>query len=164
MKNQTQLFLHSLVLCTNILVRKDEKYILLERSLQKRFAPGVTHPFGGKVDKDEDPLEATLRELKEEAGIEVKNVELRAVITEIHHKKDFPANWLVFYFTCDYVSGDLVNSPEGKSVLLDEKEIETKDLFPTFEKIKKHLFKNNHTVKFYKFHFNNKGQISSKKV
>lgn len=42
--------IHKLVICANIFVRKDGKYLLLKRSPKKKFAPGVVHPFGGKLD------------------------------------------------------------------------------------------------------------------
>ena len=72
--------IHNFVVCANIFVKKDGKYLLLKRSPHKKFAPNFIHPIGGKIDADENPYLGVLRELKEEAGIIVKKVRLEAVI------------------------------------------------------------------------------------
>ncbi|MDP3769879.1 MAG: NUDIX hydrolase, partial [bacterium] len=67
----TKPHVHNLVVCANIFVRKDGKYLLLKRSPEKKYAPSVIHPIGGKVDPNENPYTGAQRELFEEAGIKV---------------------------------------------------------------------------------------------
>ena len=55
--------IHNLVICANIFVRKDGKYLLLKRSPLKKYAPNVIHPIGGKVDQGENPYTSAQREL-----------------------------------------------------------------------------------------------------
>lgn len=66
--------------------------------LRRRKAPnlGLWSPPGGKVERDESPLESALRELREETGLEARAPRLRAVVTE----RDVAAgeDWLMFVF------------------------------------------------------------------
>ena len=66
--------IHNLVLCANIFVRKDGKYLVMKRSPSKKYLPNAVHPIGGKLDPHEDPYIGAQRELLEEAGIIVKNM------------------------------------------------------------------------------------------
>src|SRR3989338_6903346 len=111
--------IHQLVMCGHIFVRKDGKYLILKRSSEKRYAPGVVHPIGGKIDQNEEPLTGAQRELFEEAGIRVKNVKLEAIILEVspdYTRKE--ENWLIFHFSGDYDSGEIQQTEEGEIVLL----------------------------------------------
>lgn len=79
---------HKLVICANVFIRKDDKYLLLRRSPHKKYAPNYVHPVGGKVDLDEDPMEAGKRELLEE--VEEGSLEWFTE-DEIHKENLFPS-------------------------------------------------------------------------
>ncbi|PIR42356.1 hypothetical protein COV25_03440 [candidate division WWE3 bacterium CG10_big_fil_rev_8_21_14_0_10_35_32] len=49
---------HNIVMCANMFVRKDGKILVLKRSEHKKIASGFFHSAGGKVDKNEEPLQA----------------------------------------------------------------------------------------------------------
>jgi len=127
--------IHNLVICANVFVRKDGKYILLKRSPQKKYAPNFIHPIGGKVDPDENPYTGAQRELFEEAGIKVKNVRLEAVIMEIKPVKGENENWLIFHFSGDYESGELLKTDEGEFVFFDPEDVPNQNLFPSVRPI-----------------------------
>lgn len=131
--------IHHLIICANIFVRKDGKYLLLKRSAHKRYAPSVVHPIGGKVDGDENPYTAAQREVLEEAGITVKNMRLEAVVLEIKPAKDESENWLIFHFSADYDSGKLASTEEGEFVLLHPEDILKQNLFPSVREIIPHI-------------------------
>ncbi len=131
--------IHNLVICANIFVRKDGKYLLLRRSPQKKYAPNVIHPIGGKVDANEDPYIAAQRELLEEAGIKVVNMRLEAVIMGIKPVKDENENWLIFHFSGDYDSGELTTTEEGKFIYLSPEEISNQDLLPSVRQVIEHI-------------------------
>lgn len=117
--------IHSIVICANIFVKKDGKYLVIRRSPEKIDLPNVVHPIGGKIDKSEDPLLAALRELQEEAGISAKNVRLEAVITEVPDPDDqqYKETWLIFDFSGDYAGGEIKHTDEGELVWLTAEEV-----------------------------------------
>lgn len=127
--------IHNLVICANVFIRKDGKYLLMKRSKDKIAAPGKVHPFGGKLDKNENPYEGAIREIKEEVGVDIKNLKLEAVVLELINEKDSPVNWLVFHFSADYDKGEIIKSEEGKVILLTEEEIKSSDLLPSVKSI-----------------------------
>jgi 8-oxo-dGTP diphosphatase len=118
-----------------VFIRKDGKYMLLKRSPEKKYAPNFIHPFGGKLDKDENPFRGAVREVKEETGIDIKNLKLEAVVFEIKPDNTKPENWIIFYFSSDYDKGELKKTEEGKIVFLTVKELRNASLFPSTKKI-----------------------------
>lgn len=142
MINQTPT-VHNFVICANVFVRKDGKYLLMKRSPDKKYAPGKIHPFGGKIDQDENPCVGAIREIKEEVGIDIKNLKLEAVILEKTDEKDLPVNWLIFHFSADYDKGEVKINEEGVAVYLTEDEIKNSDLFPSVKSIIDHILNPN---------------------
>ncbi len=64
---------------------------------------------GGHVEKGESIVDAVIREMKEETGLTVSNPKLCGV-------KQFPIDegrYIVFLFTADEYTGELVSSDEG---------------------------------------------------
>ena len=136
-----------MMVCANVFIRKDGKYLLMKRSPNKKYAPNKIHPFGGKMDKDENPYVGAVREVGEEVGIEIENLKLEAVIYEQMPDKNLKANWMVFYFSADYKSGKVIKSEEGVVVYLTADEIKESDLFPSVKVIIDHILnKNDGTV------------------
>lgn len=56
----------------HVLVQKGDKYLLLKRSTYDRHSPGCWDLPGGGVEFDEQPLDAAIRETKEEAGVDIE--------------------------------------------------------------------------------------------
>ena len=83
--------------------------------LQRRYPPnqGLYNAPGGKIEHDEDPYEACLREVHEETGIRLRKARLRAVLTVI--SRTTGAQWLLFVFIGDRPVGnpDPVATDEG---------------------------------------------------
>src|SRR3989344_4515545 len=127
--------IHNLVLCANVFIRKDGKYLLMKRSSEKKYAPNKIHPFGGKIDNDENPFDGAVREIKEEVGIDIDNLKLESVILELTDEKDLPVNWLIFHFSADYKSGDVKSNDEGEAIYLTPDEIKSSELFPSVKSI-----------------------------
>ena len=137
-----------MVICANVFIKKDGKYILMKRSAKKKYAPNKIHPFGGKMEMDENPYVGAIREIKEEVGIEIENLKLEAVIYEQMPDKNLKANWLVFYFSADYKSGEIIKSEEGEIVYLTADEIKKSDLFPSVASIIDNILDPNDGVVF----------------
>jgi 8-oxo-dGTP pyrophosphatase MutT (NUDIX family) len=131
--------IHEQVICANVFIRKDNKYLVLRRSSLKKYAPDVVHPFGGKVDLNENPYAAAVREVYEETGLKVNNLRLEAVLTEITPVADEPYNWLIFHFSADYESGELQTTEEGEAIMLTADELKAEKLFPSVAPIIDHI-------------------------
>ena len=82
---------------------RDGERILLQR---RHRAPneGLYNVPGGKVERDEDPYEACLREVREETGLDLSHARLRAVLTVI--ARDTGTQWFLFTFVADRPAGD----------------------------------------------------------
>ena len=156
---------HSQVICANMLVRKNDRYLMLKRSMHKRYAPGFFMPVGGKVEPGENPYAAAVRELQEEAGITVKNVRLEAVILEIEPVKGEPYDWTVFHFSGDYDEGELHSTEEGELNWVTREELLAGDLFPSFRSIIEHVLNPNDGTLFATIGYDNeKKEIVKREV
>jgi 8-oxo-dGTP diphosphatase len=131
--------IHQLVICANVFIRRNGKYLMLRRSPLKRYAPDVVHPVGGKVDLDEDPYTAAIREVLEETGVTVKNMRLETVINELAPPPDHTINWLIFHFSADYDSGEISGTEEGELVWMTAEEIKREKLFPSVRPLIDHI-------------------------
>jgi len=152
--------IHKLVMCANVFIRKDGKWLMLKRSEQKRFAPGYFHTVGGKIDPDEDPYTGALREVKEEAGVAVKNMRLEAVTFEIAPvKENRDENWLCFYSSADYDSGEVAQTEEGELILIDGADILDQKLIPSIRAIIHHILDPKDGTVFLKMRYDEKGDI-----
>lgn len=135
--------IHQNVICANVFVRKDDRYLMIRRSPLKKWLPNTLHPIGGKVDLNENPFVAAQREVLEEAGIWVNNMKLEAVILEISPVKNELTNWLIFHFTADYESGEIIQSEEGVFEWHTVEEIKSNKLFPSVKATIDHILNRN---------------------
>ena len=131
--------LHEVVI-TGIIV-KDGKYLITRRSLNKKRFPGKWTVPGGKLEVSDykdlpketehywyNVLEKVLkREVKEEVGIEIKNIEYVTSLATIH---DDGSPSLVISCIAKYVSGEikLQEDETDKYVWVSLKEAKTYDL------------------------------------
>ena len=145
--------IHQQVICANVFIRKDDKYLVLKRSLQKKYAPGFIHPVGGKVDQNENPYIAGQREVLEETGLTVKNMRLEAILLEITPVKDEPYNWLIFHFSADYDSGEVKQTEEGELLWLTAEELPQQELFPSVKPIIQHILDREQGTVFATFEY-----------
>ena len=101
------------VLC---LIHKGDQYLLQDRI--KADWRGFTLP-GGHVEKDESIVDAVIREMKEETGLTILNPKLCGV-------KQFPIDagrYIVFLFTADEFTGEVISSEEGKMQWVNKEEL-----------------------------------------
>ncbi len=80
--------------------------------LQRNKEPfrGLWTAPGGKVDPGEDPVQAIVREMREESGLQIRDPWLRGITIE----EGPPAyNWVLFIFRCSKYAGELGQTEEG---------------------------------------------------
>ena len=110
------------VLC---LIRDGDRYLLQDRA--KGDWTGYTLP-GGHVEPGESIVDAVVREMKEETGLNVKFPRLCGV-------KQFPiegGRYVVFLFTADRFSGELESSDEGKMHWFHKNDLDKLNLVDDF--------------------------------
>jgi len=153
---------HEIVICANMFVKKDGKVLMLRRSPLKKILPNHVHPYGGKVDQSEDPMTAAIRELREEAGLEVENIKLEAVITEVHTNTN---NWQIFHFSGDYKGGEVLATEEGEAVMLSAAELEDELLFASVKELIRYILDPKIGPVFARFEYNEAGdKIVNKQI
>lgn len=72
---------------------------------------GKWNGLGGKLEAGESPEECVIREVKEEAGLEIVSPQMHGFIT--FPEFDGNDDWYVFVFSADRFSGSLIDSNEG---------------------------------------------------
>jgi len=99
--------------------RINNKILFLERSFDpmKNMFAGV----GGKTKFDEDINNSCLREIKEETGLDAKNLKLKGVIKTILDGHD--SSWILFVYTSNEFSGKQIDCPEGTLKWIDIDEV-----------------------------------------
>ena len=93
-------------------VRRDGHTLMLHRIKKENdMHTGKWNGLGGKLEPGETPEECAIREIWEEAGLRVREPQLRGIIT-------FPGyfdgeDWYTFIFVVEKFEGGLIDSPEG---------------------------------------------------
>jgi 8-oxo-dGTP diphosphatase len=131
--------IHQQIICANVFIRRGAEYLMLRRSPNKRYAPNIVHPVGGKVETGENALAGAKREAFEETGLTISNVRLRAVLLDIKPVPGEPYDWLVYHFLADYESGEPRETPEGQLVWLTRDEMAEQDLHPSVRPVIHHI-------------------------
>ncbi len=113
------------VLC---LIHNEEHYLLQDRV--KKDWKGYTLP-GGHIESGESIVDAVIREMKEETGLTIQNPKLCGV-------KQFPiegGRYIVFLFTADKYSGELISSEEGAMHWINKDELDQVNLVDDFHEL-----------------------------
>ncbi len=117
--------------------------ILVQDRLNKNW-PGITFP-GGHVEKTESFVESTIREVKEETGLTVSNLQLCG-IKQFQTLDD--ARYVVLLYKTNCFEGELKSSDEGKVFWIKAEEIDNYPLANDFRQMYE-IFINEDMSEFY---------------
>ena len=125
------------------LLRHADRYLLLQRSPHKAFAPGRWTGLGGHVEPDEyDRLRlSALREIEEEAGIlpeQIANYTLRRALLV---SRPWQPLRVLLYFTGELSQAVTPDCPEGTLFWKEEQEFDALDIIETTRPVLKLLIK-----------------------
>ena len=115
-------------LAVHVWIQKDDKFLIVRRSLKDDFMPGFWDTPGGTLDFGEDPIKALIRETKEESNLDIEVGQL----LYCHNKVYNPRHWFALVYQCQIIG-------DGK-IILDPNEHEeyrwvTREELQQFSKI-----------------------------
>ncbi len=93
----------------NICMIYDDHGNVLMQNRRKKIWPGVTFP-GGHVEPGESLVVSVIREIKEETGLDIRDVRLCGVKERFHDQ----VRSIVFFYKTNRFSGQLRSSEEGE--------------------------------------------------
>ncbi|GBD89720.1 8-oxo-dGTP diphosphatase [bacterium BMS3Abin04] len=100
-------------LATLCYIQKDGKTLMLYRNKKENdYHEGKWNGLGGKFESGESPEECAIREIEEESGLKIKNIQMKGFIT--FPMFDGKEDWYVFVFVINKFEGRLIDSPEGQ--------------------------------------------------
>jgi len=99
--------------------------LLMKRAAHKRVFPNQYNGVGGHIERDEDPLTSARREIQEETGLTVNNLQLRAVYNI--DAKAF-TGIVLFVFTAESQSRDVTANSEGTLHWIPQQDVSQYDL------------------------------------
>lgn len=125
------------VVLTNMCMvyNSNDEILVLNRT--KKTWPGLTFP-GGHVEEHEDHLSSVIREMKEETGLDVFDLEVVGIYE--WNVKDKVREISILYKTCHY-KGELVSSKEGEVFFIKKEDLKKYKWSLDFDKILEIYFK-----------------------
>ena len=131
---------------TECFVEKDGKWLMLRRHPGKRILPNVWIGPGGHREFCEGLFKCTRREIKEETGLDITDLRIRA--TGIAYLQDIDQEFSFHILTAKYAGGELpVEATDGEFAWLTLEEIANLDnLFAELKHLIPRLFKNDSEV------------------
>ena len=129
---------------TNMCMIYDENRILVQDRKNPDW-PGITFP-GGHVEPKESFVDSVIREVKEETGLDIANVQLCGI-------KQFPleegkCRYIVLLYKTGTFSGELKSSEEGQVFWIEKDELKDYVLAESFETMLE-VFENNNLSENY---------------
>lgn len=103
-------------------IRNEKSILLLHRNKKENDVhAGKYNGLGGKFEAGETPEDCARREVFEESGLVVEDLDLRGILTFPKFAKG--EDWYVFVYVIDKFNGDLIDSPEGTLEWVDEERL-----------------------------------------
>jgi 8-oxo-dGTP diphosphatase len=120
-------------------VKKGDKYLLLHRNPTKRIMPDIWMAPGGHREFNEGLFACARREVLEETGLQIKNIQIKA--TGNAYVKDIDQEFFFHMLVADYAGGELkTNEQDGTFEWLTKEQILKLDkLLPELKHILPHI-------------------------
>jgi 8-oxo-dGTP diphosphatase len=110
-----------MILATLCYLKRDGCTLMVFRNKKANdIHEGKWNGLGGKFEAGETPEECIIREVFEESGLFIRNPRLHGLLMFPNFKGE---NWYVFVFTANDLTGELIDSPEGKLEWIPDEKI-----------------------------------------
>ena len=120
-----------------MVVDKERNKVLVLDKIDSQWG-GITFP-GGHIENGESITESTIREIKEETGLDISGLESCGIID--WYNSDTHDRWLIFLYRTECFSGQLVSeTEEGKVFWIDMTDIYNQKLASGMETYLKLFF------------------------
>jgi len=106
-------------------VLNGDDILLMKRARHKRIFPNRYNGVGGHIERGEDPLTSARREIKEETGLDLRGLRLRAVY---NIDAGETTGIVLFVFTATSESREVVANSEGTLHWVARDDLHTLDL------------------------------------
>ncbi len=130
---------------TNMCMILDDKGNVLVQNRTDLKWPGIAFP-GGHVDAGEPFADAVVREIYEETGLHISNLQLCGIKNWI---RDNGTRYVVFLYKTSTFDGELKSSDEGEVFWLPLEELSKKDLAKGMEVMLELYRTGKYTEQFY---------------
>lgn len=145
------------VILTNMCMITDGQRVLVQDRKSERW-PGVTFP-GGHVEPHESIVSSVIREVKEETGLTVSNLELCGIQNWTDPEEGY--RYLVFCYQTSHFTGQLRSSEEGRVFWINRSDLKDYQLADGFETMLE-IFEQPQLTENYYWFENGKWQVENK--
>ncbi len=115
-------------LATLVYLRKDGKTLMVYRNKKRNdIHQGKWNGLGGKFEAGETPEECAIREVYEESGLKINQIQLKGFLTFPNFANH--EDWYAFVFLAYDFEGNLIDSPEGDLAWIPNDEIPSLSLW-----------------------------------
>jgi 8-oxo-dGTP diphosphatase len=109
-------------LATLCYTRRNGRTLMVHRVKKENdMHQGKWNGLGGKLEPGETPEECAIREIREEAGLQVTKLILKGFLTFPSFADD--EDWYAFVFLARDFTGELIESPEGDLAWIDDSQL-----------------------------------------
>ena len=142
--------------CKKVMVYDDNRILVQDR--MNPDWPGITFP-GGHIEPKESFVESVIREVKEETGLDISNVQLCGMKQWTHREGKY--RYIVFFYKTNTYSGELKSSDEGKVFWIDRDKLNEYTLAEGFDGMFE-VFANDNLSENYHWFENNEWNMENK--
>jgi 8-oxo-dGTP diphosphatase len=114
---------------TLVYLKRAGQTLMIHRIKNERdLHAGKWNGLGGKLEAGESPEACAIREVREESGLEIKNLRYGGLLVFAGFKGE---DWYVWVFTANEFDGQLTDSNEGSLKWIPDGEIRSLPLWPS---------------------------------
>lgn len=136
---------------------KENNQVLVQDKVLDDGWGGITFP-GGHIELGESFVESTIREVKEETGLDVTGLEYSGVIN--YFNTDNNERWMCFLYKTNKYSGEMLSeTEEGKVFWVNSDELLTMNLAPNMDKYLQLFFSDIYQEAFAKWNSKHTGEL-----